>query len=103
MPVETTSGGVVPDAYVKVIPNDLTTSTNSQRQLSWTRAGDVITVYIVSPAGMTYVESTFAIVLHATGNSVQSVFILPPTIVSSTYYDADGRVVNGPTLDVALR
>jgi hypothetical protein len=103
MPAETTSGAVVPDAYIKVIPNDLTVKTNSQRQLSWTRTGDVITVYIVSPTGMTYIESTFSIVLHAAGGGVKSVFVVPPTIISSTYYDANGRVINGPTLELALK
>jgi hypothetical protein len=103
MPVATVSGGAVPDAYIKVIPSDLTASTNSQRQVSWVRNGDDITVYIVSPAGMTYLESMLEIVLHATANNVRSVFSAPPAIVSSVYFDANGQVIGGPSLAVALK
>ena len=103
MPVATIGGGVVPDKNIKVIPSDLTASTNSQRQVSWVRSGDVITVYIVSPAGMTYLESMLEVVLHAAANNMQSVFSTPPTIVSSLYYDTDGRVIGGPSLAVTLK
>lgn len=103
MPVATTSGGAVPDASIKVIPSDLTASTNSQRQVSWVRNGDEITVYIVSPAGMTYLESMLEIVLHATANNGQLAFTAPPAIVSSVYFDANGQVTGGPSLAVALK
>ena len=103
MPVATVSGGAVPDAYIKVIPSDLTASTNSQRQVSWVRNGDEITFYIVSPTGMTYLESMLEIVLHATANNVRSVFSAPPAIVSSVYFDANGQVIGGPSLAVALK
>ncbi len=103
MPVATASGGAVPDTNIKVIPSDLTALTNSQRQVSWVRKGDEITVYIVSPAGMTYLESMLEIVLHATANNVQSVFSAPPAIISSVYFDANGQVIGGPTLSVALK
>ena len=103
MPVATTSGGAVPDANIKLIPSDLTASTNSQRQVSWVRGGDEITIYIVSPAGMTYLESMLEIVLHATANNMQSLFTAPPAVVSSVYFNADGQVVGGPSLTVALK
>jgi hypothetical protein len=103
MPVSTINGGAVPDAYIKVIPSDLTASTNSQRQVSWVRSGDEITLYIVSPTGMTYLETMLEIVLHATANNIQSTFTAPPAIVSSVYFDANGQVIGGPSLAVALK
>ena len=92
------SGNVVPDASILVVPDDQPEDSRVQKQLSWSRSGDEISIYVISPVGLLneiQVRTSIVIPENAT-------FSVLPTIASINYYDANGEVVTGPTPTVAI-
>jgi hypothetical protein len=85
-----------------VIWDDRPSDSIAQIQLGWSRVGDQVKVYVISPNG-----------LLDTGGGVRFSIILappntytftgaPPSLVSSAYYDIDGISVAGTDPEVVL-
>ncbi len=78
---------------LRVIADDMSTSLNSQTQVSWSRDDDKIVIIYVSPKGaMPYYETSVAVFFLPSANYA---FIATPS-VSIKYYDIDGNVIPGP-------
>ncbi|VAW53357.1 hypothetical protein MNBD_GAMMA06-386 [hydrothermal vent metagenome] len=85
-------GSNLPDSDILIVPDDQPIDAFSQKQLSWSRTGDEISIHIISPVGkLSEIQARASIVIPEDAS-----FTIPPTITSITYYDINGDVVAGP-------
>lgn len=83
------------DGQLRVIADDMSTSLNSQKQVSWSRNGGEVVINYVSPKGtMPYYETSVAVFFLPSANYA---FTATPS-VSIRYFDIDGNVVPGPPI-----
>jgi hypothetical protein len=92
------TGNAVADDSILVVPDDQPQDSSAQKQLSWKRSGNEITIIVMSPKGsLNEFQLRSSIVIPESAE-----FTTPPTVASTTYYDINGSVITGPTPSVAL-
>lgn len=93
------------DSLFRVVADEVSFYTNSQRSVVSSLNGNELTVIFISPKGkLQYYEPRFAVVLDSSVNFSQ--VPVPATISSIKYYDVDGNVATGPLasqFSVAIR
>ena len=83
------------DSLFRVVADEMSFYTNSQRSVVSDLNGNELTVMFISPKGkLHYYEPRFAVVLDSSVNFSQVPF--PATMSSVQYYDVDGNVATGP-------
>jgi len=88
----TTDNAISVTNSLRVIVDDMSTSLNNQKQVSWARDGGNITINYISPTGnMPYYETSVAVFFTGTNYA----FTATPS-VSIRYFDIDGYEVTGP-------
>ncbi len=94
VPTQNASGNAIPTNSLRVVQDDISIhNTISQTYMTWSRAGDEITVNFVSPnAKMRYFQTRFYIV-HRPVPGVQFLSSPGPSVVSVQYYDENGETV----------
>ena len=90
----------VPDSAVRVFWDDRPGDALAQTQLSWSRAGDTLRVFVVSPTGgLDTGLIRFSVILAPPGSYS---FAGNPSLISATYYDINGVPFAGTAPEIKL-
>jgi len=92
------SGLPLTDDYLAVVFDDQQQHLNSRVQSTWSRSGDDFLVTFLSPIGtMQSYEARFSILVWP---GYGSQIVGAPTLTSVKYFDVNGNLVSGPTLEL---
>ena len=93
-----TSIGALNPYFTKIVAEDLTVSTISERNFTHGTNGEEVTAMFISTTGkLKYFEAQFSVAVHEAFS-----FLGLPTINSVRYFDLDGNEISGPVADYSV-